>query len=297
MTSGRSTHYTPIPRVESSIGMRTLGVRLSPDGFFTDEFTHRQKQALKWVRNINTAPLTREETYTAYCTMWRPSFEFPLPVTSFTKKECNILQKIFTGPFLAKMGISRTTSRVLIFGPYRYSGFALADTWVQQGLQHLHFLLGHLSYQDEVGNLLKINIDTLQLIIGLPDPPLSYSFSHITTLAPPSWVATSWEFLNDFQGTLKFNNPWHFPLDREGDCHLMTQVLERLIDITSPCLTRSELQKFNLCRLYLQVITLSDIATSSGTEIRSVERPVPLPEMDVNLSARAGSDIRKSDDL
>ena len=76
-----------------------------------------------------------------------------------------------------------------------------------------------------------------------------------------------WEFLNDFQGTLKFNNPWHFPLDREGDCHLMTQVLECLIDITSPCLTRSELQKFNLCRLYLQVITLSDIATSSGTEI------------------------------
>ena len=57
-----------------------------PDGSFTDEFTHHQKQALKWVCNINTAPLTRDETYTAYCTMWRPSFEFPLPVTSFTKK-------------------------------------------------------------------------------------------------------------------------------------------------------------------------------------------------------------------
>ena len=81
MTSGRSTSSTSIPRVESSIGMRTLGVRLSPDGSFTDEFTHRQKQALKWICNINTAPLTREETYTAYCTMWRPSFEFPLPVT------------------------------------------------------------------------------------------------------------------------------------------------------------------------------------------------------------------------
>ena len=32
-------------------------------------------------------------------------------------------------------------------------------------------------------------------------------------------------------------------------------------------------------------------------EIRGAERPVPLPEMDVNLSARAGSDVRKSDDL
>ena len=165
------------------------------------------------------------------------------------------------------MGISRTTSRVLTFAPYKYSGFALADTWVQQGLQHLHFLLGHLSNQDEVGNLLKISIDKLQLNIGLPDSPISKSFSHITTLAPPSWVATSWEFLNDFQGTLNFTNPWHLPLDREGDCHLMAQVLEHLIDITSPCLTCSEHQKLNLCRLYLQVITLSAITNSSGTEI------------------------------
>ena len=103
--------------------------------------------------------------------------------------------------------------------------------------------------------------------IGLSDPPLSYSFLLITSLAPPSWLATSWEFLNDFQGSLKFNNPWHLPLDREVDCHLMAQVLEHLIDITSPCLTCSEHQKFNLCRLYLQVITLSAITNSSGTEI------------------------------
>ena len=33
-----------------------------------------------------------------------------------------------------------------------------------------HILLGHSSCQDIVGHLLKINIDMLQLIIGLPDP-------------------------------------------------------------------------------------------------------------------------------
>ena len=118
MTSGRSTSPTPIPWVESSIGMQTLGVHLSPDGYFTEEFTHCQKQAIKWVCNINTVPLTREENYTAYCTMWHSSFKFPLPVTLFTKKQCNILQRIFTGPFLAKMGISHTISWSLIFAPY-----------------------------------------------------------------------------------------------------------------------------------------------------------------------------------
>ena len=60
MTSGRSTSSTTIPRVETSIGKRTLGVRLAPDGSFTQAFAHRQEQAITWVRNITDAPLTRD---------------------------------------------------------------------------------------------------------------------------------------------------------------------------------------------------------------------------------------------
>ena len=147
MTSGRSTSTHTIPRVENSIRKHTLGVRLSPDGSFEDEFSHRQQQALKWICNISITLLSQEETYTAYCTMWQKRFEIPLPITLFTQKQCKTLQRVFTGPFLAEMGISRTTSWELVFAPYQYSSFSIADTWVQQGLQHPHFLLGHLFYQ------------------------------------------------------------------------------------------------------------------------------------------------------
>ena len=171
MTSGRSTSSTTIPRVVTSIGKRTLGVRLASDGSFTQEFAHSQEHAITWVRNNTHALLTRDKVYTAYCSMWRPSFEFPLPITCFSKQQCCILQKIFTGPFLSKMGISSKTSRKLIFASYHYSGFAFADTWVQQGLQHLQLLIGHLCHQYQVGNLLQINRDTLQLLLGHPFPP------------------------------------------------------------------------------------------------------------------------------
>ena len=87
----------------------------------------------------------------------------------------------------------------------------------------------------------------LQLIIGLPDPPLTYSLPHISIPAPPNWMATSWQFLNNLQGTFKFNNPWYILLDRENNCNLMTQVLERLIDITFPLLTLPKFRMFNLC--------------------------------------------------
>ena len=104
MISGQSTTPTTIPRIESSMGKHTLGVWLAPDSSSTQEFEHRHKQALTWVQNIGTSPLTREEVYTAYCSRWRPSFEFPLPITCFSKEQCHLLQKAFTGPFLSKMG-------------------------------------------------------------------------------------------------------------------------------------------------------------------------------------------------
>ena len=131
MTSRRSTSPTLILRIETSTGRRTLGVCLAPDGSFTQELAHRQDQALTWVHNIRASPLTRDKVHTAYCSMWRPSFEYPLPITCFTKQQCQTLQKTFTGPFLSKMGISSKTSRKVIFAPYYYSGFAFADTWIQ----------------------------------------------------------------------------------------------------------------------------------------------------------------------
>ena len=76
-----------------------------------------------------------------------------------------------------------------------------------------------------------------------------------------------WKFLIEFQGTLKFNNLWYRPLNKENDYILMTQVLKHVIDIMSSLLTLPELIEFNLCRLYLQVLTLSDITTSCGREI------------------------------
>ena len=47
----------------------------------------------------------------------------------------------------------------------------------------------------------------------------------------------------------------------------MPMVLSQLFHIPNPLLSKPDLQKFNLCCIYLQVITLSDITTSSGTEI------------------------------
>jgi hypothetical protein len=121
-----------------------------------------------------------------------------------------------------------------------------------------------------VGNLLQINIDTLQLLLGYPFPPLSYPYQDIAAIAPPSWLITTWKFLNDINGQVTFTDPWNLPLDWQGGCHLMPQVLSQLVHIPKPILSKADLQKFNLCQIYLQVLTLSNIATSLGREIDSL---------------------------
>ena len=247
MTAGWSTTLTTIPRIESSMGKCILGVSLAPDGSFTQELEHHHKQALTWVQSIGTSPLTREEVYTAYCSIWRPSFEFPLPITCISKEQCCLLQKAFTDPFLSKIGSSSKVNRKLIFAPYHYSGFAIADTWVQQGLEHLRLLLGHLCQQDQVENLLGIYIETLQIIIGHPQPPLSYPYKEIRHIAPPSWLTTTWEFLNDIEGTITLTDPWNLPLDHQGDCHIMSKVLSQLVYTPKPLLSKPDLQKFFPC--------------------------------------------------
>jgi hypothetical protein len=50
---------------------------------------------------------------------------------------------------------------------------------------------------------------------------------------------------------------------------LCPHVLSQLVHISKPLLSKANLQKFNLCCTYSQVLTLSDIATSSGREIDS----------------------------
>ena len=73
-------------------------------------------------------------------------------------------------------------------------------------------------------------------------------------------MTTSQQFLNYLQGTSKFNNPWYFPLDRENNCNLTTQVLELLTDITLTLLTLPKLKN----SIYAKLISKSEVYSTSS---------------------------------
>ena len=50
-----------IDQVPTSIGPRTLGVHLPPDGNFKDEFAHSLEQAKNFATQAQKAPVSRRE--------------------------------------------------------------------------------------------------------------------------------------------------------------------------------------------------------------------------------------------
>ena len=60
----------PITQVKTSSGLRTLGVRLAPDGNFQDEFKHRLEQANEITTSMKRYHYTRFEARLAYHRVW-----------------------------------------------------------------------------------------------------------------------------------------------------------------------------------------------------------------------------------
>ena len=99
-----------IKRIEVTKGMRTLGVRLAPDGNDFDEFTHRLDQATTICNRLKQAPLNHEHVGIGFRSTWKMMMQYPLGATCFTKKQCNKIQARYLPTFLSKMGINRTTN-------------------------------------------------------------------------------------------------------------------------------------------------------------------------------------------
>eukprot|EP00957_Ditylum_brightwellii_P002393 183631-Ditylum_brightwellii.AAC.1 len=63
-------------------------------------------------------------------TSWQPKMQYPLAVTSFSKKSCHSIVKPFVRAILPKRGFNRN----IIYGSYRYGSFQMAHLYNEQGI-------------------------------------------------------------------------------------------------------------------------------------------------------------------
>ena len=208
LTNGHDTTlHTIVIRKECWEGMRTLGVWLAPLGNFEDEHAYRILQFRSLAQNILSSSISRFDAYLGYVTMIQPILRYPLGATSFTPTQCATLDASFIGPILSKMGLRSKTARAIIYGPIDHGGgLGHGNTETMQGQEHLTLILSHLRHQDQLGQVMRISLDTLNLfLVGLPKfPALTYDFEQIKKYHEPLWLTNTWAFLSSIDGSILF---------------------------------------------------------------------------------------------
>jgi hypothetical protein len=112
---------------------------------------------------------------------------------------------------------------------------------------------------DITGQLIRASVEQLKLEIGCNGPTLSLPYDHFSKLATKCWIRQTLLFMDAYQIRIEDTSP-DFLLSRAND-----QLLIPLFHGTG--IRDDQLDRLNLCRLFLQVLTISDITTDCGTKI------------------------------
>jgi hypothetical protein len=236
--------------------VRTLGVRLAPDGNMRAQFEYMVSVATHWADSLRSGYLPRHLTWTAWRTTILKTLEYPLPVTTLTRNQCNRITSIVAAAALPRCGIMRTFPRALLHAPIKYGGLNIPDLYVEQGIQHIVRLIRYSkTQQHSTGILLRHSCEHFKVQMGCNGSIFRLPLI-LEALATPGWVSHTWRFAQEYDIEITDDIP-DFAPPRQDD--------QLLIPLFGNYGFRgNELVLLNQCRLFLRVLWLSDLTTADG---------------------------------
>ena len=158
---------------------------------------------------------------------------------------------------LPRCGFNRHTHRAIIYGPRSLGGANFRHLHVEQGTQQVLYFLNLWRLSSTVGRALRCTMAWLQLSVGVSYPVLEHPMRplpHMESL----WVASMRQFLGTTRTTIQLDNPTVPTVQREHDTYVMDYIL------TSNHYTPAEIRRLNYCRLFVDVVTVSDFTLPCG---------------------------------
>ena len=161
---------------------------------------------------------------------------------------------------LPRCGFNRNTHRSILYGPQQLGGAAFRHRAVEQGVLQVAYFIRQWCLKSLVGELLKCSVVWLQVSVRV-----SYSVFQQPQIVLPhlefKWNASLLSFLAKHGLSIHLDNTYVTTPQRQNDGYIMDLLM------ASNHYTPVELRKFNYCRLFLNVTTISDVAKPCGTTI------------------------------
>ena len=186
--------------------------------------------------------------------------KYPLCGTTFTAHECEIIDRSYFPTLLSWMGFNPITKLLLFFGPPSLGCFGFTNNYTDQGIIRVLVLLSDLRHQDEIGHMIQILTENVQLVIGLSlrffnvQSPSIYTIYRIIPDNECLGVSSFYEGTSSIGGLIRAWNTTGSRSESHG------------------CLGPSrikELKRLSACRHFLQVVSIADLCDATGRFITS----------------------------
>ncbi len=204
--------------------------------------------------------MSKETTLWSYLLYLLPKLTFSLMATMLTEDQCNKIQSPTLMAALPKLRFNRHTERSIIHGPLLHGGLNLPHLYTIQGISQLKFLIGHLRAQDKTFKLIIIRHGYLQLLVSTQSNFLSSPYQIYSRWACHSWFVFLWQFMDKAQVKIHMADAWLHPPLSGNDINIMDHFMQQNNPI-------QKLLQINRCRVYLQVLSLSDLAPADGARL------------------------------
>jgi hypothetical protein len=246
-----------------------------------------EEKAKDYQLKIAASKLPREAALLSYNVYLLPKIGYPLPAMSLSENTCYSIQAPTLLALLPKLHLNRNIARSIVFGPIKYGGLAIKTLYSIQSIGQLTLFIRHSREKDKTSTLLNISISQIQLSVGTCTSILELPFSTYGVWLESYWLVSFWRFMQRSSLRITLTPQWLPAHTRNGDIALMDHFV-------SQGYKAHQLIQLNRCRLYLQVITLTDIVSADGMCIIP-DTFIGLPLLDRKSTLKWPSQQRPSD--
>ena len=239
---------------------KVLGCHIAVDGNSEKEFGRWRTEAIRFGTKVKKAKFKRTCGEKIYPTIWIPKLRYISAPVCFTREQCETIDKKVVRHCVSASGYHKGLPRAVLYGPSLYGGTEWDTSYLLQVYEKVRFFLGHVRRNDRLGKLLVILVQTIQLVAGINDQILD------TEIKWTTWVETTWiTFLQtclwEVNGRIKLECK-KYKCPRKQDQFIM-DIFEK------EKYSEKKLLAINRCRMYLRVLTVSDLCTYDGRDIES----------------------------
>jgi hypothetical protein len=246
---------TPIDKKDPNAPFFTLGIWQSPSGKEDAQKEHLLQKIALWDKATTSNKITWTQARIASKATIGRTLCYALPATALSHMECSELQQAYLRAFLGKIGVVRTAPATIATAPTWLGGFGLMSFEIEQFIAHVGIILQHGHHHSSItGMLLRTSFEYYAIETGLPGDPLQLPCVQYVT--QNTWVGNTLQFMQRFHVTISSDisglSSW-----TSNDSYIM----QLFLALTT---TTSTLVILNKVRLYLRVVTLSDLLSSDG---------------------------------